>query len=387
MSKVEKPINVLLIEDNPGDADLIEEILSGSAGTQFNVVMADRLVKGLDRLAAEPIDVVILDLSLPDSKGLDTFLRLHKHKPALPVVVLSGLNDEALALKAMQAGAQDYLVKGEIDGTWLARSLRYAIERKRLEEAEQALHRLKEDFFATVSHQLRTPLTSLSGFLKLLLDGKVKEPAVQQEFLKRSFQDTNRLMTLVNDLLDVFHLEASGFKMDLQAEVELNALIAETLHSLQGVAAQKRISLAFTALPAPIIVKADRHWLQQVLVNLIGNAIKFSEAQRPVQISAAMTDNQVTIKIVDQGPGIAPEALPKLFNKFSQVSSPAQGNTPGTGLGLYISKAIIEAHRGQIGVESDGVPGRGSAFYFSLPFPVPSRLRRLKTVPLPIKGD
>ncbi len=237
-------------------------------------------------------------------------------------------------------------------------------ERKRAEEARKELMQMKEDFVASVSHELRTPLTSIKGFLQLLLKGKVKDPAVQQEFLMRASQDANRLMALVNDLLDLSRLEAGRLQLELE-EVDMSTLITETLQSLQGLAGEKGISMTYTPPKTSVIVKADRRRLQQVLVNLVANAIKFSEAHRTILVTGEVTNDNVTIKVIDQGPGIPAEELPKLFDKFYQAHSTVKRAVGGTGLGLYISKKIVEAHGGHIGADSE--LGRGSKFFFTLP--------------------
>ncbi|MGR3177084.1 MAG: response regulator [Candidatus Anammoxibacter sp.] len=121
-------IRVLLVEDNPGDVRLIQEMLS-DIGQLFSIEHVDRLSEGLALLSETDIDVALIDLGLPDSQGLETFTRIHSHKPAMPVVVLTGLDDEALGIKAVQEGAQDYLTKGDVGKSVLTRSLRYAIER------------------------------------------------------------------------------------------------------------------------------------------------------------------------------------------------------------------------------------------------------------------
>ncbi|MGA9348778.1 MAG: response regulator [Anaerolineae bacterium] len=136
---MEDKLKVLLIEDNPGDARLIREILAEERGASFDVEGADRLSTGLEYLAGGDIDVVLLDLSLPDSRGLDTFARVHAQAPEVPIILLTGLDDEELAVKAVREGAQDYLVKGQVDSSLLVRSMRYAIERHRA-QAEQ-LHK------------------------------------------------------------------------------------------------------------------------------------------------------------------------------------------------------------------------------------------------------
>jgi serine phosphatase RsbU (regulator of sigma subunit) len=132
-----KTIKVLLIEDNRGDVRLIQEFLAEVSGLHFELESADRLSTGLARLAQPGIDIILLDLSLPDSRGLETFLRVHTLVPRVPIVLLSGLDDETLAIKAMQKGAEDYLVKGHMDASHLVRAIRYAIERTRRRTAEQ----------------------------------------------------------------------------------------------------------------------------------------------------------------------------------------------------------------------------------------------------------
>ena len=138
----DKPIQLLLIEDNPGDARLIREFLSEIRNSPYLLECVDRLSKGLEFLAVRDVDLVLLDLSLPDSQGFDTFARVHAQAPDLPIVVVTGSNDEMLAVQAVQAGAQDYLVKGEIYSGLLSRGMRYAIERKK---TEIALRKAREE--------------------------------------------------------------------------------------------------------------------------------------------------------------------------------------------------------------------------------------------------
>ena len=229
---------------------------------------------------------------------------------------------------------------------------------------ERQLDQLKEEFVSSVSHELRTPLQSIKGFVELLRKGKVKDPVVQREFLTRAAQDADRLMALVNDLLDMSRIEAGRLQLEL-TDVDMSALIAETLQSLEGLAGEKGVSVTYTSSDTPVMVKADRHLLQQVLVNLVGNAIKFTDAHRSIQVMEEVGNRHVMIEVADQGPGIPAEALPRLFEKFYQAESSAKRTGRGTGLGLYISKRIIEAHGGRIDVRSE--PGRGSTFFFVLP--------------------
>jgi signal transduction histidine kinase len=161
-------VSLLLIEDNPGDARLLREVLKDAETANFKLIHAARLAEGLGRLGEGGIDIVLLDLSLPDAQGLDTFLRIQAQAPEVPVVVLSGVEDQTLAVRAVQSGAQDYLLKGRVEGNLLSRSLRYAIERKR---AEQRLQRHLRRI--TVLREINMAITStldLTNVLALLLE-------------------------------------------------------------------------------------------------------------------------------------------------------------------------------------------------------------------------
>jgi len=237
-------------------------------------------------------------------------------------------------------------------------------EQKRAEEAERELAQMKDDFVANVSHALRSPLASIKAFVGLLLGGLVEDPATQQEFLTRVGAEVDRLIALVNNLLDVSRLDAGRLELELEV-LDMSELVIETLQSLENLAGEKGIALTYDAPNVPLMTRVDRQGIRQVLVNLVENAIKFSEAHHPVLITGGVADNLVTIKVIDQGPGIPEEALPRLFDKFYQANSSWKRTGHGRGLGLYISKKLIEAHGGHIGVESE--LGKGSTFFFTLP--------------------
>ena len=242
-------------------------------------------------------------------------------------------------------------------------NIRDITDRVQAEAAEKELIRMNDGFVASVSHELRTPLASIKGFLDLLRKGKVEDPIIQQEFLTRAAQDVDRLIPLVSDLLDTSQIEAGRLQLDLEG-VEVGALISEVLESLASLAGEKVIAMTYDSSQTPLWVMADRRRLRQVLINLIGNAIKFSEAHRPILVTGKIANDLVTVSVIDQGPGIS-EGQQGLFEKYSRLGKPSNHASHGTGLGLYISKQLIEAHGGHIGVESE--PGKGSTFFFVLP--------------------
>jgi signal transduction histidine kinase len=236
------------------------------------------------------------------------------------------------------------------------------IANERLKE----LDRLKSDFVANVSHELRTPLTAIKGAVDLVLrevTGPLNER--QTHYLNRVRSNTQRLAGLIDDLLDLSKIEEG--KIELQAgPVSLVGLMHEVMETLKPVALEKSIELELTNLQASLLVWADRDKITQVLTNLIGNAIKFTPPQGRVMVTSASVDaDLVQISISDTGPGISAHEHGRIFEKFYQVAENGGPKPRGTGLGLPISKTLVELHGGRIWVESE--PNRGSTFNFTLP--------------------
>ena len=242
------------------------------------------------------------------------------------------------------------------------RTRELALANERLKE----LDRLKSDFVSNVSHELRTPLTAIKGSADLLLRdvaGPLNEK--QAHYLTRLRSNTQHLAGLINDLLDLSKIEAG--KIEFQASrVSLGGLVHEVVETLRPIAAEKLITLDATAPEPSILVWADRDKVTQVLMNLVGNAIKFTPAQGKVTVSTARDGKEwVQVSINDTGPGIPAKERQKIFDKFYQASSEGRQKPKGTGLGLAISKALVELHGGKIWVESE--LNCGSTFTFTLP--------------------
>jgi PAS domain S-box-containing protein len=246
----------------------------------------------------------------------------------------------------------------------------YELERRsnQLEEAYtrlQALDKLRSNFFGLVSHELRTPLSSIVGFAEFLEDGVAGDLNQEQLIFVSEIQaGARRLEALVDDLLDFARLEAGTFRL-MPREADLGVKVREVLASFQPQAQQKGIELSCWLPEAPMIVCADHPRIGQVLINLVGNALKFTPEGGRVAVALDHEDDEIRVTISDTGIGIAPEHLARLFDKFFQVEPTSTRSHGGAGLGLSIAKALVEAHRGQIGLES--VPGRGTTFWFTLP--------------------
>jgi signal transduction histidine kinase len=391
-------ITVLLVEDNPGDARLIREELRGvertdTAPTAFALLCADRLAVGLERLAADKVDVVLLDLSLPDAHGLSTLAKLREVAPATPVLVLTGLDDQELAAQAVREGAQDYLVKDRVDGGVLGRTIRYAIERGRLlaservaraeaetarqraEEANlelvrlaaeaEAANRAKSAFLATMSHELRTPLNAILGYAQLLemgLHGPLNDG--QRDALHRIHANQAWLVSLVTEILDYAKLESGRLRLDVR-DVSVSDLFAGVDTAIGPQVRAKGLCFECCAACGDTRVRVDQERVRQIVLNLVSNAIKFTERGGLIRVSCEEADGRVLTHVRDTGRGIPPDMLESIFEPFVQVEQELTRSAGGAGLGLAISRDLARAMRGDLTVES--APGSGSVFTLWLP--------------------
>ena len=225
------------------------------------------------------------------------------------------------------------------------------------------LERTREDFVANVSHELRTPLSLIKGYVETLLDGARDNPEVAERFLKIIERNAERLDLLIQDLLTISALESGRMELNLQP-VALRALAEKVFADLQAKAKNKDVSL-INDLPE-LTANADVNRLEQVLANLVDNAIKYGRAQGSVKVSGQkVADGKVEIFVQDDGPGIPPESLDRVFERFYRVDKARSRDQGGTGLGLSIVKHIVHSHGGEVWAKSE--PGKGATFFFTLP--------------------
>lgn len=229
-------------------------------------------------------------------------------------------------------------------------------------EKLRAASQLKDDFVAKVSHELRTPLTSIKEGLSLMLDNALGAvTAEQQDFLKTMDQEINRLTELINNMLDIAKIESGRMRLNRKA-LDLQELIATLARTYQPLAGKRKIQLSLDQVP---LVFADANRMRQVLTNLLSNAIKFTKEDGTITFRTSQNDGQVSIVVEDDGIGIAFEDLPKLFKKFSQVGAHGRVESKGSGLGLTVSKELVELHKGTIAISSK--LGQGTSFTITLP--------------------
>ncbi len=238
-------------------------------------------------------------------------------------------------------------------------------------EKERQLNQLKDQLLISISHELRTPLTGLLGYLELLLDFDERlDKTTHDDFLKQAFRECQELQFLVNTVLDALNADQQPAPLEI-ANIPLLPVVEDVLAQFDPrVRAEHPV---FLEVAEQLTVYANEHYLQQVLRNLLSNAFKYSPRSTPVNVSALCEErgegeaNRVLISVKDVGPGIPPDELPLLFGRFVRLQRDISGSIRGTGLGLYLSKQMVEKMGGRIWVESSGVAGEGCRFCFALP--------------------
>lgn len=358
------PMRVLLIEDDPEHADLIRSHISRRHAAEVEVLWANRLSAGLGKMESHEVDVILLDLGLPDSTMDTTLSRVLPVALGTPVVVLSSLEDEEYGIKAVHQGAQDYISKSWMDGELLFRSLRYAIERKLTVEELRKANRTKDEFLTTLSHELRTPIGVIQGFAEILGELEASEE-VRTQALDAIRRNARLQISLINDMLDMSRIITG--KLTLQSKVEdLSAIVVDAIEAV-GLAARNKqiqISSAFDSTSASIF--GDQVRLHQIMWNLLSNAVKFTPAGGRIDVRVRRTESQVEVEVADNGEGIDPTFLPYVFDRFRQQDGSIQRQHGGLGLGLAIVKHLAELHGGRTWVRTGGI-GKGATFTVSFP--------------------
>jgi signal transduction histidine kinase len=363
-------LSVLVVDDVPDNIMVLDEVLRA----KYNVIAAINGEKALKIISsATPPDLVLLDVMMPGMDGFEVCRRIKGNDQTafIPVVMVTALSGQEDRIKALDAGADDFLNK-PIDPTEVLARVKSLLRIKKLHDdlkrsftELQCLEQLRENLTYMIIHDLRTPLTGIIGGLSMLYDfASVKGNPDAEEMYEMASQNSHKLLVMINDLLDITKMESGELHVERIA-VDADEVAAEVENTVRAVAQVENVN--FTSEIAPEIPKlpADREMLCRVLVNLVANALKFTPAGGDVHLLIEKdTDEFVRLAVIDNGPGIPAGYEEKIFEKFGQVES-GERKKLSTGLGLTFCKMAVEAHGGKIWVESTS--GQGSKFCIQWP--------------------
>jgi two-component system sensor histidine kinase/response regulator len=355
-----------VVDDTPANLQLLSGMLK-EAGYRVRVVPSGALA--LSSAANRVPDLVLLDINMPQMDGYEVCRRM-KENPALssvPVLFISALSEPLDKVKAFTSGGVDYIEKPfQIEE--VAARVRTHLENRRLQRAleERALEleqkneelrraeKLRENLVHMIVHDMRTPLSGLLASLQFLKQESRGD-------LEHAAFAGRKLAQMIDDMLDISRLEAGKLAIEPK-RVRAAELFDRALDSLAGLLKGRHLKIT---VPGELEVFGDPELLRRVLVNLLGNALKFTPEEGRIDLDAAPVETSVRFTVSDDGPGIEPRYQAQIFEKFGQVNARKDGALRSTGLGLTFCKLAVEAHGGRIGVES--TPGKGSVFWFELP--------------------
>lgn len=366
---------LLVVDDNETNRDVLSRRL------QMQGYLTDTAADGIAALAAveeREFDMVLLDIMMPDMDGYEVLRRLKDAEKTrdLPVIMISALGDLDSVARCIEMGAEDYLPK-PFNPTLLKARVGACLEKKRGRDREarlfaqlqqnyerlQQLEKMRDDLTSMVVHDLRTPLSSvMAGLQTMPMLGKLSPE--QQECCDIALRGGSSLLDIINDLLDISKIEAGASDLEIAA-VDIAELIGTSLEQVQGAAARQELVLQREIAPDLPAFMGDEGKLRRTLVNLLGNAIKFSPSGAQIIVGARIEKRELWLLVRDHGEGIPRDAFDRIFEKFGQVEDRKAGRVMSTGLGLALCKMVADAHGGRIWVESE--LGKGSTFTLALP--------------------
>ena len=357
-------VRILLIDD---EEIVLESCLAILRGGGYEIATAPDGTRGLALLEEFRPDIVVVDLKMPGLSGFEVLARIREADPTIVSLVMTGYATVESAVDAMKQGAYDFLPKPFTPDEFRL-IVRRSVEKRTLVLETIALRRerdlLREHFASIVSHELKAPLAAVQQNIFVL--ERELAPAATEDQRGR----LGRIKVRIGDLLQLIETWRRGVAVDIEAikarcaAVPVSVFIGKAVESLADAAARKEIDLS-AAVPEPApVVWGDQGTLTETLVNLIGNAVKFTRVGGRIAVSAEVDGAEVRIAVADNGLGIAPEDMPLVFDAFYSGKPGAAGER-GSGLGLAISRRVIDAHGGSISVQS--TPGKGSTFVITLP--------------------
>lgn len=350
------PLKILVIDDSEDDRLLYRRALQKSVNANYIITEASDGEEGLKRIQEDPPACILLDYSMPGRDGVEVLKRIRAKHPFIPVVMLTGQGNEAVAVTAIQEGAQNYIAKTTITPEAIQRVIRVAIEhcimQKRIYEQRTSL----EIFTRALAHDLKEPVRTIRSFLDLI---QHDEPLSEKgkSYFTYIQNAAERMNTLIETVYFYTRLDGDG---QIAREIcDVGKVLEEAKENIVQLIRERKAEITCDPLPE---VSANKMQVLQVLQNLLCNAIRHCEDVPHIHVRAEEGTTQWLLRVSDNGPGIAPEHSSKIFQPFKRV---AHHKEQGLGLGLAICKKIVESHGGKIWYESN--PDAGATFLFTLP--------------------
>ena len=377
---------LLIVDDDPALLQALPEALHLRM-EGLNIDTAESAMTALEQISATDYDAIITDIKMPGMDGLALLRAIKERRPETPTLLITGHGEHDLTLQALRGGAYDFIQK-PIERDYLVAALKRAIEARQLSrqvqeqrlaleqhaaQLEQTVqertrelleaNQAKDEFMSIASHELKTPLTTMKLLIQLAQRELERAHAPRVIHVERMQRSVARMEQLINDLLDVSRIDSD--KLAIRPELCNLAALCQQVAEEQATATSRAIT--FVAQGAPVEMDVDGERIAQVITNLLSNALKYSPAETPVALTFVQEEEAGIICVRDQGPGIAADALPHIFDRFYRAPGieVQSGSGVGLGLGLHICREIVERHGGQIWAES--TLGSGSDFYVALP--------------------
>ena len=373
-------VRALAIDDDESDLLILRRIVEDMQAPQIELRTRHDSTAVMELLEGGHVDLLLLDYDLKRETGLDVVKRVRSAGIEIPIILLTGRGDEETAVRSMQAGASDYLPKFKLNVESLSRSIKNAMDKYRMRceldaqrvELEETVDHLRtrnteiQSFYHTLSHELKTPLTSASEFISIVLDeiaGTLTDE--QRRYLNIAQKSCGRMTASLNDILDVVRIETGKMSVEL-GEVSLGDCVRHVVECTSARAVAAGIVLVAKVPEGLPPAHADEGRIIQVFTNLAENSLKFTERGGQITIEVAVDqEGRLRSTVRDDGCGIEPDHIPRLFDRLYQVREKDSDTKRGMGLGLSICQELLRLHNGEIWVESR--VGKGTAFHFTVP--------------------
>ena len=370
----ERPLSILVIDDEKDNRIILKEQLNAVPGWKLSISEAGSAEDAITSLRENLQDVVFLDYRLPDLDGIKVLEQIRQHHPKIAVIMMSAVGNEKIAVEAMKRGAIDYMVHDDLRSSDLGQLLRRAMEMQLLQSENLELrqvNRMKDEFISSVSHELRTPLAVILGYARALEDGDLGDVSHAQKKALTSLRNRgDRMLEMVNRLL-AFKETTYNTQEVLLRPTDITIYLKELLEERWTKKKTRGVTFEVNLIEDPLWVLTDPDQLREAFENILSNAVKFSPENATVLVTMELhSGREVWTRITDKGRGIPPEALPHLFEGFFHTDSELTRDTSGLGIGLALTRQVIELHGGRIWLDSLGA-GKGTTATISLPLSEP----------------